>query len=40
MGSIKEYRLPGTDEERFKRIASKLAQMDWDGIRDILKEVE
>ena len=38
--SLKEYRLPESDEERFKRIDSKLAQMDWDGIREILKEVE
>lgn len=40
MGSVKEYRLPETDEERFKRIGSKLARMDWNGIKDILKEVE
>ena len=38
--SLKEYRLPETDEERFKRIDSKLALMDWDGIREILKEAE
>ena len=38
--SLKEYRLPETDEERFKRIDSKLARMDWDGISEILKEVE
>ncbi len=38
--SLKEYRLPETDEERFKRISSKLAQMDWDGIKEILKETE
>ncbi len=38
--SLKEYRLPEADEERFKRISSKLAQMDWDGIREILKEAE
>ena len=38
--SLKEYRLPESDEERFKRIDSKLAQMDWDGIREILKEAE
>ena len=40
MDSLKEYRLPETDEERFKRIDSKLALMDWDGIREILKEAE
>ena len=38
--SLKEYRLPDSDEERFKRINSKLAQMDWNGIKEILKEVE
>ena len=38
--SLKEYRLPEPDEERFKRIESKLAQMDWGGIREILKEAE
>lgn len=38
--SLKEYRLPEADEERFKRIDSKLAQMDWDGIREILEEVK
>ena len=40
MDSLKEYRLPEADEERFKRIDSKLAQMDWDGIREILEEVK
>ncbi len=38
--SLKEYRLPDPDEERFRRIDSKLAQMDWDGIKEILKEAE
>ncbi len=36
--SLKEYRLPEPDDERFKRINSRLAQLDWEGIREILKE--
>ena len=36
--SLKEYKLPDADEDRFKRINSKLAKMDWDGIKEILNE--
>ncbi len=38
MDSIKEYRLPEEDEDRFGKIGACLSQMDWDGISDILKE--
>ncbi len=38
MDSIKEYKLPEEDEERFGRIGICLSRMDWDGISDILKE--
>ena len=38
--SVKEYRLPEKDQERFDRIRERLSQMDWDGIRDILHEKE
>ncbi len=38
MDSIKEYKLPEEDEERFGRIGACLSQMDWDGIIEILKE--
>ncbi len=38
--SLKDYRLPEADEERFMRINSKLSQMDWVAIKEILKEAE
>ena len=38
MDSVKEYRLPKEDEERFERIGVCLSQMDWDGIKKILKD--
>ena len=37
MESIQEYRLPSEDEKRFGEIRAKLSQMDWDGIKEILK---
>ena len=39
MDSIREYKLPAEDEERFKRIQTCLSRMDWDGICEILSEV-
>ncbi len=36
MGSVKEYRLPPEDAERFRAIEEKLSRMDWDGILEIL----
>ncbi len=39
IASAGEYRLPGDDADRFKRLQSKVEQMDWDGIIEILKEV-
>ena len=38
MDSLKEYRLPDADADRFKRISDKLSQMDWDGIKEVLGE--
>lgn len=40
LDSVKEYSLPGDDEERFGRINTRLAALDWDGIKEILKETE
>ena len=37
--SVKEYRLPPEDKERFDAINTYLAQLDWDNIKEILKEV-
>ena len=34
--SVKEYRLPPEDEKRFARIRSKIARLDWEGIRNII----
>ncbi len=34
--SVKEYKLPKEDEERFKQINIRLSQMDWDGIKEII----
>ncbi len=39
MDSLKEYRLPPEDEERFSRIQAKLSVMDWDGIKAIVHEI-
>ena len=39
MDSVKEYKLPDEDEERFSRIGAALSKMDWDDITDILNEV-
>ena len=36
--SLKDYKLPPADEDRFRRIQNCLSRMDWDGIRDILRE--
>ena len=30
MDSLKEFKFPGKDAERFDSIGEKLAQMDWD----------
>ncbi|MBR4514957.1 MAG: DegV family protein [Lachnospiraceae bacterium] len=35
---LKEYKLPPEDDDRFKRIQTRLSQMDWDGIKNILAE--
>ncbi len=35
--SMKEYRLPPEDEERFKKIEISLSKMDWDSIKDMIK---
>lgn len=37
--SVKEYRLPEDDSERFVRLGECLSRLDWDGIKEILKEV-
>lgn len=39
IGNAAEYRLPPEDAERFKRLQTRVEQMDWDGICDIIKEV-
>ena len=38
--SAGEYRLPADDADRFKRLQAKVEQMDWEGIREILNEVQ
>ncbi len=38
--TVKDYRLSPEDEERFQRLQERLIQMDWDGMRHILKEVK
>ena len=37
--SASEYRLPADDADRFKRLQTKVEQMDWEGITEIVKEV-
>ena len=37
--SVKEYKLPPEDEERFERLQIKLSRLDWDGIKEIINEV-
>ncbi|MCR4641741.1 MAG: DegV family protein [Lachnospiraceae bacterium] len=39
IASAGEYRLPAEDAERFRRLQAKVEQMDWDGITEIVKEV-
>jgi HPt (histidine-containing phosphotransfer) domain-containing protein len=39
MDSVKEYKLPDADADRFRRIQDKLSQMDWDGIKEVGDEV-
>ena len=39
LDSVKEYKLPDADADRFKRIQDKLSQMDWDGIKEVVDEV-
>ena len=38
MDSVKEYKLPDADADRFRRIQDKLSQMDWDGIKEVVDE--
>ncbi|RKM61504.1 response regulator [Butyrivibrio sp. CB08] len=38
MDSVKEYKLPSVDRERFDKIQALLSNMDWDGIKEILAE--
>ena len=39
LDEMKGYRLPAEDKERFDRLRTRLLQLDWDGIRFILKDV-
>ena len=38
LDSVKEYKLPDEDEERFARLKDCLSRMDWDEIKKILHE--
>ncbi len=38
MDSVREYRLPEEDKDRFDRIQNCLSVMDWDGISSIISE--
>ncbi|MCR5325097.1 MAG: response regulator [Lachnospiraceae bacterium] len=38
MDSVKEYKLPPADKERFAKLQERLLQMDWDGMTKILQE--
>lgn len=40
LDSVMEYRLPMEDEERFGKIKMCLSGMDWDGIKELLRERE
>ncbi|MCR5501496.1 MAG: DegV family EDD domain-containing protein [Lachnospiraceae bacterium] len=35
--SVKEYRLPPEDKDRFSKLEALLGEMNWDGIKEILK---
>ena len=37
--SVKEYRLPSEDEERFKNIQICLSKLDWDGIKVLIHDI-
>ena len=38
MDSVKEYLLPKEEEERFERLKDLLLRMDWEAIKEVLKE--
>ncbi|MBQ9607428.1 MAG: response regulator [Lachnospiraceae bacterium] len=38
LDDMKQYKLPAEDKERFDRLRTRLSQLDWDGIKFILKE--
>ncbi len=40
LDSVKDYRLPPGDKERFDRIKERLYQMDWDGISAVLRDIQ
>ena len=40
LDSVKEYRLPVKDAECFKELREKISQLDWDGIKEILKKTD
>ena len=39
LDSMREYKLPAEDKERFDRLQTRLSQLDWDGMKFILKDV-
>ncbi|MCR5109277.1 MAG: DegV family EDD domain-containing protein [Lachnospiraceae bacterium] len=39
LDSVKEYKLSSEDEKHFKRIETSLSQLDWDGIKETIKEI-
>ncbi len=39
LDSVKEYKLPEKDEKIFKELNEKLTRYDWDGLTDLLSEV-
>ena len=36
LDEMREYRLPPEDKDRFDRLQTRLSQLDWDGIKDIV----
>lgn len=40
LDSVKEYRLPPEDAERFRALKEKISQLDWDGIKNILEKID
>ena len=40
IGELKEYELPGKDEELLKKLEDLLGRFDWEAMEELIKGVE